>query len=60
MNKNEFINIADNFLSNIELEFIDINGQLQKQTFPKLLKTTDIILNDLPFDTIEKIFYTNE
>lgn len=58
MNKQEFINIIDIFLSNIELEYIDINGQIQQQYFSKLLKTTDINLNDLPNDSIEKIFIT--
>lgn len=58
MDKQEFITKIDNFLSNIELEYVDIYGQIQKVYFDKLLNTTDILLTDLPFDSIEKMFKT--
>lgn len=58
MNKQEFINAVDNFCSNIELEYISIDGQVKNIVFDKLLKTTSIILDDLPFDSIEKMFKT--
>jgi hypothetical protein len=58
MDKKQFIESFDNFCSNIELEYVDIYGQTQNIVLDKLLKTTNILLNDLPFDTIDKIFYT--
>lgn len=58
MDKQEFIKVVDNFCSNIELEYVSITGEIKKFYFEKLLKTTDIILNDLPFDSIEKMFNT--
>lgn len=58
MNKQEFINQFDLFCSNLELEFIDLKGNKQTLILDKLLKTKDIILSDLPFDTIQQIFVT--
>lgn len=58
MDKQEFINKVDSFLSNIQLKYMDIYGQVQEIYFDKLLKTTNIILNDLPFDSIDKMFKT--
>lgn len=57
-NKEEFIKLFNEFFSNIELEYVDIYGQTQKVYFDKLLKTTDILLADLPFDSIDKMFKT--
>ena len=58
MDKQEFINKISNFLSNINLKYMSIYGEIQEIYFDKLLKTNDIVLNDLPFDSIEKMFKT--
>ena len=58
MDKQQFINKISNFLSNIQLKYMSIYGEIQEIYFDKLLKTNDIVLNDLPFDSIEKMFKT--
>lgn len=58
MEKQEFINKIDNFLTNIKLEYVDKYGVVHTVLFDKLLNTTNINLSDLPFDSIKRMFNT--